>query len=255
MLERPAYLVSSVDHALRMALLLQQEGPMRGSELAARLGIARSTAHRLCSMLVYRNFAEQADDRRYAPGPALRDLALPGGPIGLLRAAVEPAMAALHESTRETVDLQVLVGHEARFIHSLESPELLRVSSRDGALFPAWRTSGGRAMLAGLEEPEALRILDAGGVEDVRRPELMVELGHTRRRGFALSHEEASPGVTAIAVALPRLEGLPPAAISVAMPSNRFTPGSWEATTAAMARVVDSLRRGGSLPRPAKKAG
>jgi DNA-binding IclR family transcriptional regulator len=48
----PAYAVTSVDHALRRALMLQLEGPVTVSAAAERLGVARSTAHRLLSMLV-----------------------------------------------------------------------------------------------------------------------------------------------------------------------------------------------------------
>ena len=41
------------------------------SEAAERLGVARSTAHRLLSMLLYRDFAVQDEDRRYDAGPVL----------------------------------------------------------------------------------------------------------------------------------------------------------------------------------------
>ena len=44
--DRPAYAIESVDHALRLATLLQHEGPLGVSEAARRLGVARSTAHR-----------------------------------------------------------------------------------------------------------------------------------------------------------------------------------------------------------------
>ena len=45
---------------------------MRVTDVAARLGVSVSTAHRLLGMLVYRDFAEQLPDRRYAAGPVLR---------------------------------------------------------------------------------------------------------------------------------------------------------------------------------------
>jgi DNA-binding IclR family transcriptional regulator len=61
----PAYAVTSADHALRLAMMLQLEGPMTVSAAAERLGVARSTAHRLLSMLVYRDFAVQDEDRTY----------------------------------------------------------------------------------------------------------------------------------------------------------------------------------------------
>src|SRR5436309_113375 len=69
---RPAYAIASVDSALLLASLLQQEGPMRVTDAAGRLGVSVSTAHRLLGMLVYRDFAEQLPDRRYGPGTVLR---------------------------------------------------------------------------------------------------------------------------------------------------------------------------------------
>jgi IclR family acetate operon transcriptional repressor len=64
---KPPYAIESVDHALVLAQLLQQEGSLRVTDAAERLGVSRSTAHRLLAMLVYRDFAEQTDDRRYRP--------------------------------------------------------------------------------------------------------------------------------------------------------------------------------------------
>ncbi|MCX4908974.1 helix-turn-helix domain-containing protein [Streptomyces sp. NBC_00878] len=61
--ESAPYPITSVDHALHLATLLQQEGPLRVSDAAERLGVSPSTAHRLLAMLVYRGFAEQRPDR------------------------------------------------------------------------------------------------------------------------------------------------------------------------------------------------
>ena len=72
MKNKPTYSVASVDHALRLATMLQQEGPMRLTDVADRIEVSRSTAHRLLSMLVYHDFAEQLPDRLYGPGSVLR---------------------------------------------------------------------------------------------------------------------------------------------------------------------------------------
>jgi DNA-binding IclR family transcriptional regulator len=48
----PPYTITSVDNALRIAAMLQLEGSLTLSEVAERLGVARSTAHRLLAMLV-----------------------------------------------------------------------------------------------------------------------------------------------------------------------------------------------------------
>lgn len=67
----PPYAIASVDHALRAAAMLQLEGGLTVSQVAERLGVARSTAHRLLAMLVYRDFAVRDEDRVYRAGPVL----------------------------------------------------------------------------------------------------------------------------------------------------------------------------------------
>ena len=59
------------------------------SEAAERLGVARSTAHRL-SMLLYRDFAVQDEDRRYDAGPVLSLGAHSQSRTALLRAVARP---------------------------------------------------------------------------------------------------------------------------------------------------------------------
>ena len=70
-IQRPAYLLESVDNALRLLQMLRDVGAVRLNQAATELGIARSTAHRLLAMLVYRGFAVQDEKRTYHPGPAM----------------------------------------------------------------------------------------------------------------------------------------------------------------------------------------
>ena len=52
--------MQSVDHVLQLLLMLKRDGVLRVSDAAAELGVAKSTAHRLISMLRFRGFVEQA---------------------------------------------------------------------------------------------------------------------------------------------------------------------------------------------------
>ena len=92
---RPAYAIASVDSALLLATLLQQEGAMRVTDAAERLGVSVSTAHRLLGMLVYRDFAEQRPDRRYGAGPVLRSGPVRQEPAARLREVALPHLRRL----------------------------------------------------------------------------------------------------------------------------------------------------------------
>lgn len=205
--DAPTYVVASVDHALRLALVMQTEGPLRVSDAAARLGVAQPTAHRLLATLVHRDFAVQLPDRRYAAGPAM---GLPAaGPLEGLRAAAVPVMEALVATVRETVSLAVLRGDRCVMVASVECDQALRVGNREGATFPAAVAAGGKAILATLSE------------EEVRAQHPAVDptdLAAIRARGVAINRDRTEPGVTAVAVAIPGTS----AALSLSMPSARF---------------------------------
>jgi IclR family acetate operon transcriptional repressor len=214
---RPPYAITSVDHALHLAQLLQQEGSLSVSEAAELLGVARSTAHRLLAMLVYRDMAEQCSDRRYRPGSVLGPG--PTAPALALRRVALPHMQLLVAEVQETVSLQVRVGTDVRFVESVESERALRVGDRSGKVLPAHQVAGGKALLAALPE-EALTELYVGSGVDLSR--LRKQLALVRTRGYAVNDQETEDDVTAVGVVVRGEDPEPVGALSVAVPSARF---------------------------------
>jgi hypothetical protein len=168
MRNKPAYGIESVDHALRLAVLLRQEGPLRVTDVAQRLGVARSTAHRLLAMLVYREFAVQDADRRYLAGPVLRHQT--PEPVRRLRTLAVPHLRALVERTGETANLMILRGDQVRFAATVQCDQVLRVGDREGRLLPAHLASGGRALLACRGETEVTDLYTTPGAPEVDLP-------------------------------------------------------------------------------------
>ncbi len=229
MKNKPPYAIESVDNALRILQALRDSGQVRVSAAAAELGIARSTAHRLLAMLVYRDFAVQAEDRSYRPGPALSAGPLPGEPAQRLRQLMRPHMEALCDQVAETINLVVRLGTQARFLHTVESAQVLRVGDRQGTVLPAWKTSGGKALLAELPDAQLTALLHGGGrppegMTAAQRRALVSELRLVRDQGYAENIEESESGLSAIGVCLRDNAGDPVAALSVSAPSARYTP-------------------------------
>src|SRR5215469_4887760 len=183
----PPYAIASVDHALRVAAMLQLEGGLTVSEVASRLGVARSTAHRLLAMLVYRDFAVQDENRLYRAGPVLELAAHSQSRVSSLRAAALPYLVKLADLLNETVNLAIRTGDTTRFIASVECRQALRVGSREGMVFPAHRTTAGLLLLAELPDPELAevyaehRYADRPG-ERPDLPRLRAELARVRRK-------------------------------------------------------------------------
>jgi DNA-binding IclR family transcriptional regulator len=222
----PAYPVGAADTVLRALLLLNEAGELRLSDTAARLGVAKSTAHRMLAMLILHGLAEQDGRRVYRPGPALRRISGFSGPPPDLVTAADPVLRQLAVTLRETTHLMVLEGNGVRFVDGVEGPQTLRVGPRTGMLLPAHATSGGKALLAELP-PDQLAALyphglprgDTAALTDYAQ--LCRELAVVRRRGYGSNSEESERGVSAVGAVVRDRDGRAVAAIAVAAPTSR----------------------------------
>ncbi|MFW0797496.1 IclR family transcriptional regulator [Gordonia sp. CPCC 205515] len=233
-IERPAYVIESVDNALRLLEVLRDVGEIRLSDAAVELGVANSTAHRLLAMLTYRGFAVQDERRLYHPGPALG-----AGPArqGWTRDFTDrsrPHLEALTDLTGETSNLVIRVGTQARFLDSVESAGMLRVGDRRGQVLDAHRTAGGRALLAELSETtlEQLYLLPDGeepasDSPDPRLPRaefnrFHAEIRRVRNSGVGINLQQTEDGVAAFGMVVHNQNGLALGAITVAVPATRY---------------------------------
>jgi len=239
----------SVDSALLLATVLQQEGPLRVTDAAARLGVSASTAHRVLNALVFRDFAVQLPDRSYGPGKAMQLSPAAPDAVAQLRDAALPHMRGLVDRLRETVNLTILVDAAVRFVATVECGHVLRVGDRTGRSLPAHLSSGGKAMLATLSQAELEVVL--ANLEDDAAARLRHDLQGVRRRGYAVNDQRTEAGLTAVGVALPRMAGIPLASIALAMPTARYSRHSvaaWAADLSGAAEDIVVELRGRSVP-------
>ena len=245
---RPSYAITSVDHALRIATMLQLEGALTVSDVAERLGVARSTAHRLLSMLVYRDFAVQDESRVYRAGPVLELAAHSQSETSLLRSAALPHLHRLVDLLDESANLIIRTGDTARFIASVECERSLRVGTREGMVFPAHRVTGGLIMLAELPDDQLAAVYAPERYADrpAERPdltELRKDLARIRRNGFALNEGRSERGVVAVGVPVRGSDGAARAGLSISMPSVRYERTRLRSLVAALdfaAKAIES---------------
>lgn len=225
----PRYMVTSVDNALRLAVMLQLEGQLTVREAALRLGVAPSTAHRLLTTLVHRDFAAHDDGGEYRIGPVLALAArAPSQAAALRDAALEP-LAHLVHSVGETASLIVRTDDWVRFIASVECERSLRVSSREGMVFPAHVVTGGLVLLARLTEDELQELYSVERYVErpTLRPNLAAlrnDIAHIRRTGIAVNLERSEQGVAAVGRAVLGARDEPVAGLSISLPSARYAP-------------------------------
>ncbi|MEL5953443.1 IclR family transcriptional regulator [Streptomyces sp. CLV115] len=244
----PPYPIASVDHALRAAAMLQMEGGATVSQIAERLGVARSTAHRILAMLVYRDFAMQDEDRVYRAGPVLELAAHSQSSVSRLRARGVPHLHRVVDLLEETSNLVVRTGDTARFIASVECRQALRVGSREGMVFPAHRTTAGLLLLADLSDEELDEVYAPGRYRDrpADRPDLArlrTELKRLRRNGFAVNRERSERGLVAVGVPVRGQDGTALAGLSVSLPSVRYDARSLRPLVATLDAAAHALEQ------------
>ena len=217
------------------ARLLKQFTPQHSSlgvtELAGRLGLGKSTVHRLLATLEDERLIEQDPATgRYRLGLAVFELgAAASSPTDLHQAVLLP-MSMLRVRTGETVQMAVLDGREVVYIERLESPNTLRLFLAVGARNDAHSTGTGKCLLAFLPEPDLQRLLDGwqlankteATITDHR--ELRRELRRVRSQGYAINAHESEPGVVSVAAPIRDRSGTVVASISVAGPAQRMDP-------------------------------
>lgn len=218
--------VASADNVLQVLLLLSEQRCVRVVDVAAELGVARSTAHRLLTALRQRDFVVQDARKAYHPGPVLAQIGLSKSANADLRAALHPSLERLNRQVAETCHLVVLEGNGARFIDCVESSQVLRTGSRLGMLLPAHSNSAGKALLAELPSQVFLSLYPRGipaspGTDLAARKALQRQLAEIRRRGYAMNFEESTQGVTAVGACVRDMTGKAVAALAIACPSAR----------------------------------
>ncbi len=216
------------------------------SEIATRVGLARSTVHRLISALEHDAFVVSASPSGgFRLGPFFGSLAVAASRH--FTRAMHRDIASLSRELNETVDLAVLEHDKVLFVDQVAADtQRLRAVSSIGAVFPAHCTANGKALLAGLSNAEIERLLPERLEQSTphtitSRAQLLEELETVRELGVAYDREEHTLGICAVGVAISPLNS-PVAAISVPLPSQRFY-GNEQRIAKALLRVRARLER------------
>ena len=244
--------LSSVATSVRLLKAFSEEQVEIGiSDLARRLGIAKSTVHRLAVTLVADGMLEQNPDTgKYRLGIALFRLGSLVRRRMIMSNEARPLLRELREKVNETVHLAVLDGSEIMYVFNLESTQAIRMRSDVGVRKPAYCTAEGQAILA-FQPPDVIERVVGDGLAP-RTPQTIIDpnklrkvLDGVRVRGCAIEDEESELGMRCIAAPLRNDAGEVVAAIGLAGPVSRlskkalatFIPHVIETATAISARL------------------
>jgi DNA-binding IclR family transcriptional regulator len=207
------------------------------SELARRVGVAKSTAHRTCAVLTTAGLLTRTDAGRYRLGLKLIEygqLATARSPVG---EHALPLLVELRTALGETVQIGVPSGADVVYVERVEGQRALRYTNDNSRRGPVHRSSAGKVLAAFV--PGVLEARLRAGLPPSTGYTLVVpavftaEIERTRQRGYARSVDETEIGMSSLAVPVRATPGGPVvAAISMVGPTSRVA-GDTESSNVA----------------------
>src|SRR4030066_1519671 len=222
--------VRAVDRALDVLLCFSNQTPeLTMTQIAERVGVHKSTAHRLLATLENKRFIQRDQETGiYRLGIRLLQMAYLTLEQNDLRRLAAPFMHHLCDRYEENIDLAVLDDTDVVFVNILEGPQRVKLAAAIGQRLPAFATASGKAILGFMHEKQVRDILDRGipqytpytlHTKDV----ILGDLKTVSELGFAISEQEYEEQINAVAAPIFDLEDQPIASIAVAGPAYRLT--------------------------------
>jgi len=222
--------IQSLDRGIRLLeVIVRNDQPLTGVEVADRAEINRSTAWRLLATLEQHDLVERDESGRYGVGIGLFGLAA-ATRWGAVARRARPILERLCATVDATAAVAVVDGGGYEVIDQVDGLYTLSVRWV-GARLPLSCTSVGKLMLASLDEGELESFLrhpiEPRTPRTLTDPnDIRAELDEVRRTGVATSIGDYEVGVNGISAAARDAHGLPAAFIAITGPDVRLTTAS-----------------------------
>ncbi|CEA08889.1 Pca regulon regulatory protein [Arthrobacter saudimassiliensis] len=192
------------------------------SEVARRTGLTRATARRFLLTLTELGYV-RTDGRSFELTALVLQLGYAYLSGQSLPQLAQPLLEDLSRQIHESTSASVLDGNEIVYVARIHTRRLMTVGIAVGTRFPAYATSMGRVLLAGLPEEELERYiadvelapLTERTITDPQR--LREEIARVRERGWAVVDQELEIGLRSVAVPIFSPTGAVVAALNTSM--------------------------------------
>ncbi len=200
-------------------------GPIKLGALAGRLGLTRSTTHRLASALAERRYLSFAPQSGYSLGPKLLELGFRVREGLDLPRIAGPHLERLAVLSEDTVHLGVLEHGRVLYLDKMAGQRRVNISSRIGELRPVTSTGLGKALILDLGEDAWLELFRADRAEtgrqgarrraDISQQEWLARMRGYVQAGYAFDLEENEDQIRCVAAPIRDVAGRIVAAVSV----------------------------------------
>lgn len=219
--------VQSLERGLAVIRAFDHEHPeLTLSEVAAVTGVTRAVARRFLLTLAELGYV-RSDGRFFSLTAKVLELGYAYLSSLSLPEVAEPHLEALVGEVNESSSMSVLDGHDVVYVARVPVSRIMTVSISVGTRFPAYATSMGRVLLAGMPEPELADYLSAVRLERLTArtvssvAALRGEVARVRSQGWALVNQELEEGLRALAVPIRDRAGKVVAAVNVSAHASR----------------------------------
>ena len=239
--------VQSLDRGLAV---IKAFGPGRErlslSEVARATGLTRAATRRFLLTLVKLGYV-RSDGREFSLRPRVLELG-----YAYLSGLAMPEVAAPHleelvAKVRESSSMSVLDGHHIVYVARVPTKRIMTVAISVGTRFPAYATSMGRVLLAGMAPDELERYLAEADFESltgrtVTDPNQLRDIvAEVRRLGYAIVDQELEEGLRAIAAPIRGTGDAVTAAINVSAHASRVSMAAMR--TDLLPALLETARR------------
>ena len=218
--------VQSLARGLAVIRAFDAENPrLSSSEVARRAGIPRAAAGRFLRPLETLGYV-RGDGRLYALTPRVLELGFSYLSALSLPEIVQPHLEALSHRVDESVSAAVLDGADIVYIARVATRRIMSVRITIGTRFPAYATSMGRVLLAGMPDAARAALLAASTPahltdKTLTGADLTAEPDRVRAQGWAMVDGELEPGLRSIAAPVHGRDGEIVGALNVSTSTNR----------------------------------
>jgi DNA-binding IclR family transcriptional regulator len=222
---------------------LVAEGPITLGDLADRLGLTRSTTHRLASALADRRYLTFVPRSGYSLGPKLLELGFRVRDELDLPRVAGPQLERLALLTEDTVHLGVLDRGQVLYLDKIAGKRRINISSRVGELQPVSSTGLGKALILDHDEESwtnFFRSENGGQRTPNALQEWLTRMRSYAQSGYAFDLEENEDQVRCVAAPIRDVAGNITAAISVSSAAQYMNDQRMQTLTKD---VVETARR------------
>ena len=194
------------------------------SDVARRADITRAAAGRFLRTLEALGYV-RSDGKQFALTPLVLELGFSYLSALSLPEIVQPHLERLSREVNESVSAAVLDGTDIVYVARVPTRRIMNVHITIGTRFPAYATSMGRVLLAGLPDVDAQDVLQTSAIEALTErtvtdpDQLWARVAQVREHGWSLVDGELESGLLSVAAPLRGRGGQVVAAVNISTSS------------------------------------